>query len=541
MSKEDCLEEFEKTKRDNRIQCSIIKKLEKDHGELSKEDMIESISPDFEEKKCFDLEDWMSKHPKVTYQGLCNFTSEELDELVYIIETTKGELFITFTMHSANATVEFAARLFSIAPSTFHDIVQKVVHLYYPIFIQTFIPKSIPSCGKEFKNFPYAVGAVDSTTIPFYCPSNKKEKLASWDAKNHTNGIKLQALVNPAGRAIHLNADYNAAVHDKKLFDVSGIVDFITVKRGKMTKSLPILADKGYAGIDKYLPDALIMKKGEENKEHNDALASDRQIVERYVGRMKMSWNILFNGFRGERNETMKTIILGLASLTNFLIDKHPLTKEDDLEIENNEIAEQIKTIENKKIKFPRTNHNPTRLKVSDMLPKKPRTILAPASNQFVGIQNQGFTCHLNATLQFLFSIPELVQIVERGCDSGISPLCEIGEMFNLMSNAQNAENYAVTIFKLTNAISAGFLLPRDLFDTLTDMITFIDANIKAFPDISFSVSGMYVVNHGITGQEYGMFNIKENSISVQDQILKLRSTIHREAINFGKLILVEV
>ena len=234
MYKEDRLEEFEKAKRDNRIQCSILKKLERDQNELSKDDMIESISPDFQGKKCFDLEDWMSKHPKVTYQGLCNFTSEELDELVDVIEkhtqthkrgrkrkiTTKGELFITLTMHSVNATVEFAAGMFSIAPSTFHDIVQKVIHLYYPIFIQRFIPKSIPSCDKEFKNFPYAVGAVDSTTIPFNCPSNKTERLASWDAKNHTNGIKLQALVNPAGRAIHLNADYNASVHDKKSFDV---------------------------------------------------------------------------------------------------------------------------------------------------------------------------------------------------------------------------------------------------------------------------------------------------------------------------------
>ena len=44
MYKEDRLEEFEKAKRDNRIQCSILKKLERDQNELSKDDMIEFLT-----------------------------------------------------------------------------------------------------------------------------------------------------------------------------------------------------------------------------------------------------------------------------------------------------------------------------------------------------------------------------------------------------------------------------------------------------------------------------------------------------------------
>ena len=73
----------------------------------------------------------------------------------------------------------------------------------------------------------------------------------SWDGKNHVNDIKLQAVVNPARMAIHVNIDYLGSVHDKKLFDVSGVTEFLTVKRGVRLLHHPILADRGYAGIEK--------------------------------------------------------------------------------------------------------------------------------------------------------------------------------------------------------------------------------------------------------------------------------------------------
>ena len=440
-------------------------------------------------------------------------------------------------MFSANTTYELTASLFSLSTSTFHDIVDKVVYKYFPIFIEKFVPKSIPTCTKEFVNFPDAIGAVDSTTIPFYCPFTEDEKRASWDGKNHLNGIKLQALVNPCGKAIHLNADHNAAIHDKKLFDISGIIEFITVKRGKMEKSLPILADKGYIGISSYLPDSLIMKKGNENKEFNDSLASDRQIVERYFGRMKMSWGVLLTGYRGDRSGKLKMIVLGLSSLTNYLIDMHPLTNDDNLKTgDDNEPIKKIpiqKTPPKKNRKF--------RAIIRKLVPKKPASFTFPVSNSFVGIRNQGSTCHLNVTLQLLFSIPDVVEMISRGKNIQISPMHEICNLFELLTNKESAAQYAATTCDLISSIGTHFLHARDLRDTLSDIIAFLDANFKTIPDVNFSIKALYTVNKDITGHEYGIFNIREGCISVEDQIKKARSILPEGKRSFGKLIFVDL
>lgn len=55
----------------------------------------------------------------------------------------------------------------------------------------------------QFQNYPDAVAAVDSTTIPFYIPPNDEEKRKTYDFKNAVNGHKLQAAVTPDGLAIH--------------------------------------------------------------------------------------------------------------------------------------------------------------------------------------------------------------------------------------------------------------------------------------------------------------------------------------------------
>ena len=550
METKDSVDEFIRAKDKNRIRCSIAMKEEKDRKEIDDNDIISPVDETSLVNDCFNLEQWMKEHPKVTFKKMCNFSSEELDELVSILEnsvkthsrgrkrkiSTKGELFVTLSMFSANTTYELTASLFSLSRSTFHDIVDKVVNKYFPVFIDKFIPKSIPICSKEFINFPDAIGAVDSTTIPFYCPIDVDEKRASWDGKNHINGLKLQALVNPSGKAIHLNAEYNASVHDKKLFDISGIIEFITVKRGKMEKSLPVLADKGYAGINSYLPDSLVMKKGPENKEFNDSLASDRQIVERYFGRLKMTWSVLITGYRGDKGDKLKLIVLGLASLTNYLIDMHPLTKDDDLK--ENDDSELIKK-KPTQISLPKKQRK-FRASLKKLVPKNAPYFKLPVSNSFVGIRNQGATCHLNVTLQLLFSFPDVVEMITRGKDIEISPMHEIYCLFELLTNTENAIQYAVTTHDLILSIGKHFLQARDLRDTLSDIITFLDANFKAIPDVNFSISQLYTVNKGTVGHEYGIFNVRDNSVSVEDQIRKSRTILPKEKRSFGKLIFVE-
>ena len=77
---------------------------------------------------------------------------------------------------------EFSA-IVSVKISTLKRVVKRVTVHYFPILVNKFISKVMTSKRRQFINFPDPIGAVDSTTIHFYCPTEKEEKKASSDAK----------------------------------------------------------------------------------------------------------------------------------------------------------------------------------------------------------------------------------------------------------------------------------------------------------------------------------------------------------------------
>ena len=144
-------------------------------------------------------------------------------------------------------------------------------------------------CSTRFVNFHDAECAIDSTAIRFFIPKEEIEQKKTADMKNKVNGQKLQAAVNPRGIAIHINTDHPRSIHDKRLYDVSGLPVFLTVTRGKQKIILPVLADRGYISIESYHKSAIAQQRGseEETINRNNDIAVDRQIVERHYGRFK--------------------------------------------------------------------------------------------------------------------------------------------------------------------------------------------------------------------------------------------------------------
>ena len=135
-------------------------------------------------EETFNFEAFMLKHPEYSYENLTNFTNEELDELETIITerlgtgprgkkmriSTKGCIFLTLMYYSTYIPLQTLSGIVSVPVPTLERIIRKVTLAFFPIFIDHFIPKTLPLCNTHFKNYPAAVGAADSSTIEFYRP-----------------------------------------------------------------------------------------------------------------------------------------------------------------------------------------------------------------------------------------------------------------------------------------------------------------------------------------------------------------------------------
>ena len=495
------------------LQAQAMTSSEDETCTINSTDIEQQAMERFESTFC--LSKFMKDHPSMTFESFTNFSSDELDELVILINnklgysrrgkkikvSTKGCIFLTLAYYSSYMPLTNLAEIMNIKVPTLERIIRKVTNTYFPIFIWKFIPKSIPTCKTQFTNYPSAVGAVDSTTIKFYQPSSKTLKQKSWDGKNKVNGIKLQALVNPAGIAIHICTDYLGATHDKKLFDLSEVTAFVTVKRGVELIPLPVLADRGYVGIEKYHTSAIVQQKGddEETKKRNNFIAVDRQIVERFFGRFKMSWGVMADGFRGDR-ETIPTIIKGLIALTNYNISLHPLTKDDSATISE----------PNKASTYEDEAKNAVQLSLK--VPIEPRNsgvkYSLEVSEQFIGIKNQGSTCHLNAVLQTIFMINPFVKIITES-NINASPSQELAAIFHQMivcQHNQNACDHVIFTKELTRSLGRKWLSMQDPIDTFEFLMKKISENLtimKSDDNITDIFGIRFIVQHKITKKQY--------------------------------------
>ena len=91
------------------------------------------------------------------------------------------------------------------------------------------------------------------------------------------------------------------------------------------------MADKGYVGLDDEIRIVTPIKGSELNNEEssfNKKIGIDRVIIENYYGRLKLSWAIIRNKFRGSHGN-YDAIFDICCGLTNVLIKYNPLKAED--------------------------------------------------------------------------------------------------------------------------------------------------------------------------------------------------------------------
>ena len=486
-------------------------------------------------QKIFSLSSFIQNHKEVKFENLTNFSSEELDELIRIVEenqrfshrgrqssvSPKGCLFLALTYFTTYVPLETLSGIVGVKVPTLDRIIKRVINEFFPAFIKKFIPTDIPRSRISFVNFPDAVGAIDSTTIRTYRPQKNEMQKATWDAKNRVNGVKLQALVNPEGRAIHISTKFLGGTHDKKCFDISEVTKFVTVKRGISDVILPILADRGYVGIEKYHQSAIVQQRGHSKEiiERNAFIAKDRQIVERFFGRYKLSWGIVSEGYRGDYRKVVP-IIQGLVALTNYLIWLHPLTNKDANE--TGKIEEEVEEEENEDNETSKDMCETKQDIVGEALlivPKRhPPSYTLEITEEFIGIQNQGATCHINAVLQVLFRITKFRQAVFDSRD--MSPAKEIAEIFNVMMNPGSLKDHVISTVRLTNVISPQWQHMQDCCETYGMFIEKVNGCIrsKTGSDDILNLFRLMIHNPNNTanGENWIFLNLYANYSAVQ-------------------------
>jgi hypothetical protein len=188
-----------------------------------------------------------------------------------------------------------------------------------------------------FVRYEDVFGIVDPTPIYIQRPKFDNQRYYSGKFKRHC--VKIQALVTAEGQCVHRSRVFPGTRHDKGIFDESGILDFITTVR--RTRHQPpvrqsIMADLGYAGIQRTCPNAVLPIKRHpgksltsSEKKTNRSISRIRVFVENYFGRWKALFGIIAFAYRGELR-FLEDIVAVTLGITNWYIERHPLRRLSD-------------------------------------------------------------------------------------------------------------------------------------------------------------------------------------------------------------------
>ena len=272
-------------------------------------------------------------------------------------------LLITLQWLQLNQTYKHIAFSLDIIESRVQTSITSIWDTLKMVLIKDLIPSSPFKYrpGKVFPVYTDALAALDATLIEIVAPSDKDDNAKYYSGKHCKHGGKFQVLVAPDGYCIYMSDVVCGSWHDFKLYSKSGLERILT--QGRCEKDYPtILADGGYLGMVKTYPKVIIPirkpKSGELNetqKEYNKTLSRARIVVERFFGRLKLSWGIMRGPYRSDRS-SLDSLAKICVALTNLKIRSAPLfaniprgiiiTDKDPKEIEEPKDLEELVDID---------------------------------------------------------------------------------------------------------------------------------------------------------------------------------------------------
>lgn len=140
--------------------------------------------------------------------------------------------------------------------------------------------------------------------------TERRQKGCGYSGKKKAHTVKTQIVVDTKGGVRHISASVPGNIHDKKLFDQSGVILPHTAK-----------GDLGYLGINIAIPfkSSKLHSLTQRQKDHNTRHSRKRIIVEHVFASLK-AWRILADRFRSSLANYHQyfLIVCGLRNLARI-------------------------------------------------------------------------------------------------------------------------------------------------------------------------------------------------------------------------------
>lgn len=298
-------------------------------------------------------------------QLLCNFTCAEFIEIYGHVQRPmeiaheggrrgyySAETIFLITLCHLKTAMNFPALeiQFGFTSHYMDMLISSTIRICAPI-LEKWMIRWIPMSenvrdNSLFRFFPQCIVAVDGSVQKIPRPSIDQNSFYSGKYKCHC--LKMQVAVGPKGLAVDIKGPYKGAVHDFTIFQQTDTKTKISQERNRFILSNPqsrlppvsALFDKGYMGVNNIIRESVIpIKKprnrnySEEQLDYNHRVSFDRILVERWFGRHKTLWGMMFIPFPLKHSKYYQYYSI-CAALTNYHITHHPLTANDPIDPE---------------------------------------------------------------------------------------------------------------------------------------------------------------------------------------------------------------
>ncbi len=231
--------------------------------------------------------------------------------------------------------VEMMKPIFNLDPSTFQNIINKIIDNVCPKLIEVLITQPAEEdpllSNDDFEKCAFVVDA----TVQQICQPDLDWDIckAFYSGKHDMYCLKSQVIVNFQGLALHVVSGVRGSVHDKEVFD-ENIDEFIeNVISHHSGQPTGIIGDKGYQDSSCELLTTPIKGNVSEldsqQLQFNQKIKNTRIIVENYFGRLKSRYQIIGEKYRGAHGR-YDMIFKTCCALVNFeIINGSPLRSSD--------------------------------------------------------------------------------------------------------------------------------------------------------------------------------------------------------------------